>query len=422
MDINQQLQPIVAGLIDNLKISIEQELQDKVSAEVIKKIAESELDVVVDAIVKKQISERLDRFNFADTSKAQLTSQIAQITSDVNKTVIDKANVQITQEIKKQLKLIDLNFVVNEIVKSTLSELIKLHNFPDRSIAHTAINFQGLKITGDSIAGGIIEQFGSTGIEDRASFVQMTLMDHAIAFEGPLFAPSAEIRGDLTIDGALTINGTISESAPGFAQIVAATSIAVVDKLDTQLFTGYSKIIQEQLKTSGIDLNRITQGGKEIVSGAQLGYHIIDSNLQRVGVLKDLQTSGENLLSETLYVTQKRVGINTMDPSAAFAVWDEEIELIVAKRKTDVAYIATPRKQQLVLGSNGKENIVLDTDGSAHIENLVVGRIAMTSDVACPNYAGTMAQIVYNELPAPGSPIGWVCLGNTRWAKFGMIE
>ena len=127
-------------------------------------------------------------------------------------------------------------------------------------------------------------------------------------------------------------------------------------------------------------LTATTQGGKEIVKGAQLGYHIVDSNLQRVGVVKDLQTSGENLLSETLYVTQNRVGINTMDPSAAFAVWDEEIELIVAKRKTDVAYIATPRKQQLVLGSNGKENIVLDTDGSAHIENLVVGRIAMTSD------------------------------------------
>jgi hypothetical protein len=111
-----------------------------------------------------------------------------------------------------------------------------------------------------------------------------------------------------------------------------------------------------------------------------------------------------------------------MDPSAVFAVWDEEVELIVAKRKTDVAYIATPRKQQLVLGSNGKENIVLDTDGSVKIENLVVGRVAMTSATAVPNYAGEMAQIVYNELPAPGSPIGWVCIGGARWAKFGMIE
>jgi hypothetical protein len=422
MDINEQLQPIVAGLINNLKVSIEQELQDKVSAEVIKKIAGAELDSIVNDLVKKQISERLDKFNFADSSKEHLIALVTRITADVNKSIVDKANSQISAEIKKQLGSLDINFVVNEIVKTKLLDLIKLHNFPERSIAHTAINFQGLKLSGDNIVGGIIEQFGSTGIEDRASFVQMTLMDHAVAFEGPVFAPSAEVKGALTVDGMLTLNGTVSLASPGVAQLVTATSDTVVDKLDSHLFTRYSNIIHEQLRTNGIDLDKITQAGKEIVSGAKLGYHIIDSNLQRVGVLKDLQTSGENLLSETLYVTQKRVGINTMDPSAAFAVWDEEIELIVAKRKTDVAYIATPRKQQLVLGSNGKENIVLDTDGSAHIENLVVGRIAMTSDVACPNYAGTMAQIVYNELPAPGSPIGWVCLGNTRWAKFGMIE
>jgi hypothetical protein len=422
MDINQQLQPIVAGLIDNLKVSIEQELQAKITDEVIKKIAGAELDTVVDSLVKKQIGDRLDKFNFADTSREQLTAQITKITSDVNKTVIDKANVQITQEIKKQLATIDLNLIVNEIVKSKLLELIKLHNFPERSIAHTAINFQGLSLSGDIINGGIIRNFGSAGIEDRASFVQLTLMDHACAFEGPVFAPSAKITGDLTVDGTLALNGTVLESSPGFAQLVDAAGSAVVGKLDAHLFTGFSDIVFGRIQETGIDLDKITQGGKEIVKGPQLGYHIVDSNLQRVGVVRDLQTSGENLLSETLYVTQRRVGVNTMDPSAVFAVWDEEVELIVAKRKTDVAYIATPRKQQLILGSNGKENVVLDTDGSAKIENLVVGRVAMTSATAVPNYAGEMAQIVYNELPAPGSPIGWVCIGGSRWAKFGMIE
>jgi hypothetical protein len=422
MDINEQLQPIVAGLINNLKVSIEQELHDKVSAEVIKKIASTELDTVVDSLVKKQIGDRLDKFNFADTSREQLTAQIAKITADVNKTVIDKANVQITQEIKKQLATLDLNLIVNEIVKSKLLELIKLHNFPERSIAHTAINFQGLNLSGDIINGGIIQNFGSTGIEDRASFVQLTLMDHACAFEGPVFAPSAKITGDLTVDGTLTLNGTVLETSPGFAQLVDAAGSAVVGKLDAQLFTGFSNIVFGRIQETGIDLDKITQGGKEIVKGPQLGYHIVDSNLQRVGVVKDLQTSGENLLSDTLYVTQRRVGVNTIDPSAVFVVWDEEVEMIVAKRKQDTGYIGTARKQQLTLGSNNKENIVLDTDGSAKIENLVVGRVAMTSATAVPNYAGEMAQIVYNELPAPGSPIGWVCIGGSRWAKFGMIE
>jgi hypothetical protein len=422
MDINQQLQPIIAGLIDNLKVSIEQELHDKVSAEVIKKIASTELDTVVSGLIKKQIGERLDKFNFADTSREHLTAQIATITADINNTVVATANSQIASEIKKQLNTINLNLIIGDIVKTTIAELIKVQNFPEQSIAHTAINFQGLKFSGDNITGGIIEQFGSTGIEDRASFVQMTLMDHAIAFEGPVFAPSAEIKGSLTIDGTLTLNGTVSEAGQGFSQLVSATTSAVIDKLDAQLFTGFSDIVFARMQEVGIDLNRITQNGKEVVTGPQLGYHIVDSNLQRVGVVKDLQTSGENLLSETLYVTQRRVGVNTMDPSAVFVVWDEEVELIVAKRKQDTGYIGTARNQQLIIGSNNKENIVLRSDGKAHIENLVVGRVAMTSGTSVPNYAGTMAQIVYNELPAPGSPIGWVCIGGARWAKFGMIE
>ena len=422
MDINEQLQPIVAGLIDNLKVSIEQELQDKISAEVIKKIASTELDAVVEQLVKKQISDRLNNFNFADTSREQLTAQIAKITADVNKSVVDKANSQIAQEIKRQLAIIDLNLIVNEIVKNKLADIIKLQNFPSQSISHTAVNFQGFNLSGDNINGGIIANFGSTGIEDRASFVQMTLMDHAVAFEGPVFAPSAEIKGNLVVDGLLTLNGNVAMASSGVMQLVSATSDAVINKLDTQLFTSFSDIIFKQIQETGVDLDKVTQGGREIVDGPKLGYHIVDSNLQRVGVLRDLQTAGENLLSETLYVTQRRVGVNTMDPSAVFAVWDEEVELIVAKRRQDVAYIAAPRKQQLVLGSNNKENIVLDTDGSAHIENLVVGRVAMTSATTVPNYAGEMAQIVYNELPAPGSPIGWVCIGGSRWAKFGMIE
>ena len=422
MDINEQLQPIVAGLIDNLKVSIEQELQDKVSAEVIKKIASTELDAVVEQLVKKQISDRLNNFNFADTSREQLTAQIAKITADVNKSVVDKANSQIAHEIKRQLAIIDLNLIVNEIVKNKLADIIKLQNFPSQSISHTAVNFQGFNLSGDNINGGIIANFGSTGIEDRASFVQMTLMDHAVAFEGPVFAPSAEIKGNLAVDGMLTLNGNVAMASSGVIQLVNATSDAVINKLDTQLFTSFSDIIFKQIQETGVDLDKVTQGGREIVDGPKLGYHIVDSNLQRVGVLRDLQTAGENLLSETLYVTQRRVGVNTMDPSAVFAVWDEEVELIVAKRRQDVAYIAAPRKQQLVLGSNNKENIVLDTDGSAHIENLVVGRVAMTSATTVPNYAGEMAQIVYNELPAPGSPIGWVCIGGSRWAKFGMIE
>jgi len=39
-----------------------------------------------------------------------------------------------------------------------------------------------------------------------------------------------------------------------------------------------------------------------------------------------------------------------------------------------------------------------------------------------PNYVGIAGTIVWNETPSPGSAIGWVCLGSTRWSSFGKVD
>lgn len=336
--------------------------------------------------------------------------------------LLGNLNESIEQELKKRIAELDLKSLVNDIVKRNLAQLISLHDFPERSISHTSIVFDNFVLTGDQVKGGIIENFGSTGIEDRSTHVQMTLMDHATAFEGPLWAPSAVIKGSLTVDGDLVVKGEVPTDCNFFTKLVDHSTAKVRSLLNDELFESFSTLVHSQLATNGIELNRITQDGKAVITGNQLGYHIVDSNLQRVGVLNDLQTTGENLLSDTLYVTSRRVGVNTIDPSATFVVWDEECEMIVAKRKQDVGYIGMPRRQQLILGSNGKENIALNPDGTAQIENLIVGRTPMTSVANIPTTEGTVGLIAWNESPSPGSPIGWVCLGGTRWAKFGMIE
>ena len=96
---------------------------------------------------------------------------------------------QINALIVQGIAELDLKSLVNDIVKRNLAQLISLHDFPERSISHTSIVFDNFVLTGDQVKGGIIENFGSTGIEDRSTHVQMTLMDHATAFEGPLWAP-----------------------------------------------------------------------------------------------------------------------------------------------------------------------------------------------------------------------------------------
>jgi hypothetical protein len=250
----------------------------------------------------------------------------------------------------------------------------------------------------------------------------MTIMDHATAFEGPLWAPEATIKGNLVVEGELVINGDIATDSPVFKKLITAAETNVRDNLNTAFFQGFTDTVFGRIQTEGLDLDKITQGGKEIVKGNQLGYHIVDTNIQRLGIVRDFQTSGENLLSETLYVTNGRVGVNTRDPSAALAVWDEEVEIVASKRGQDRGYIGLPRRQELVIGVNSKDNIVCDVDGGVTVNNIIIGKTPMSSVKKVPNIEGTRGQIVWNEFPDIGMPIGWVCLGGHRWAKFGIVE
>ena len=53
MDINQQLQPIVAGIIDNLSVTIEQELRERITTTVLEKLASTELTTTINELVRE---------------------------------------------------------------------------------------------------------------------------------------------------------------------------------------------------------------------------------------------------------------------------------------------------------------------------------------------------------------------------------
>ena len=420
MDINQQLQPIVTSLLDSLKGSIEVELRNKISDEVVKAIANTEVTAIVERIITQRLNERVAEFNIETKTRQQLEQTLTQITNQLNTSLAQSANDQIAKEITRRVAQTDFNTTIASIVEGKINSLVQTGAFGRASVDHSSINFQGFKLSGDMVEGGIIKNFSSTGIDDRASQVQMTLLDQAVAFERAVWTPSAIIKGKLTVEGDLVVLGDIDSTSKA-ANTLADMAVAKI-KTDTELLDLHSTTILESIGKNGIDLKRITQDGREIINGNQLGYHITDSNLQRVGMLRDLQTQGEALLSDTLYVTARRVGVNTIEPSATFVVWDEEIELVIAKRSKDTGYVGMPRYQRLILGANNKDNLILDTDGSVEIENLRIGNTPMSSATAIPDYNAITGTIVWNENPAQGGPVGWICLGATRWAKFGIIE
>jgi hypothetical protein len=450
MDINQQLQPIVATLLDDLKekieaeirISVTQEMISRISTEelsaqidavinenrntitqeIVNKVTSAELFTIVDQVIKEQISEKLLKYNIETTTQTQLDNLVKKLTVQIESGLVSAANKQITEDISRKLAQFDISTAMDNLVEKKLGTLASTGRFPQNSIHHTSVNFKDFKISGTQVKGGIVENFSSTGIEDRATKVTLTLLDRASVFENTVFAPKLEVKGNLTVDGTVTLKGDIATDTSAFDTIVEHSKNRVKQEINEELFQGFSATIHKNLVEQGVDLDRITQGGREVIKGPQLGYHIVDSNLQRLGVVNDLQTAGENLLSDTLYVTTRRVGVNTIDPSAVLAVWDEEVELIVAKRKQDTGYIGTTRHQRVILGSNNKENITLNTDGTVEIDQLSIGNVPMSSASVTPNYEGITGQIVWNESPSLGGCVGWICLGKTRWAKFGSIE
>lgn len=428
MDINEQLQPIVATILNDLKVSIEGQMQEKVNAVVIEKLASAELNNIVIEVTRKQLEERLAKFNFEISSKQQLDSLVSKVTNDIKSTLLPQVTREIQLEIEKQLAKIDARAIASTVVETKLASLVTSGAFPRKSIPGSSIDFDSVTISGDAVKGGIIEKFGSTGIEDLANSVQMTIMDHAAVFEKAVWTPELQVKGPatveghLTVDGDLRLKGDISGDSPAVAKLVYLASQEVKSSINAQLFDGYAAIVSAKILAEGLDLDKIKQGGREVLNGNQLGYHIVDSNLQRVGMLRDLQTQGENLLSDTLYVTPRRVGINTIDPSSTFVVWDEEVEMIMTKRVQNTGYIGTGRNQDLILGANNKDNLRLKADGTVQAEKVTIGKSRISSAPHAPNYSGQRGDILFNENPTFGGPLGWVCLNDTQWANFGIID
>lgn len=419
MDVTQQVDSIVDGLVKQI---------------------ETRLNARVDQMVQAALQERLDNFDYEKKlnwlASAKLDNLIAGMEVDQTRvqTRLDEVADQVvngfeaetkrlaTEHVKHKLyNDIDVNHVVREIVVTEISKKLATFAFPRGSIPGQAIDVRSLEITGDNIKGGIIKKFGSNGIDDQSSAVQMTLLDAGVVIENKIISLGLEVKGQTVIEGDLHIKGDVPMDGPFFQRIINNTVEATRQSLNTDLFEGFSNTIFERIRESGIDLNKITLDGNEIVAGNKLSYGITDTNITRLGMVRDLQTAGEALLSQTLYTSNKRVGINTLEPAHALTVWDEEIEVGLSKRERDVAWFGTPREQTLILSANRKDNLTLNKDGSVTVEKLFLGQLELGSSASTPKDAAPKGSVRFNSDPKSGGPAGWVSLGGGAWSRFGTL-
>lgn len=328
----------------------------------------------------------------------------------------------VTKTIRSHLLNVDLNYQVAEATRKELVNKIKELAFPENSIPFNAIKNKEVAISATQITGGVHRKFRSRGIEDYASDCKLTVMDDNVVVENNLVALNANIKESLTVDGDLVVKGNVPKDSKFFTNIVDGVIERLGDAFEMVYKQSIVNGVLHTIKSQGLDVDQFSVSGKKVIEGNKIANNITDSNLQSVGYLKDLQVRGEALLHDSLYVGNKRVGINTDEPACAFSVWDEETEVVVKKHQKHTAFIGSSRDTTVVLGSNNSPSIRLLQNGSAQIDNLRIGTNKITSNPTKPNIDSDKGHIVLNSHPDIGRPVGWVCLGGNRWSPFGNCE
>lgn len=419
MDITNQLESIVESLVEEIKKQLEEQAKESINTYLETALANYDFDSKLSNLASTQLAQKINTLEFplAETKK-QLDKIGIRSIENLQQTVQQRIFNDITEHISK----VDFVSLVKEQIKTSIADYFNNLSFPDNSIRASAIKLDQIELSGDQVVGGIIQNFGSTGIDDKATKCQLTILDTHVVVEQPLLTTGLEVKGAAVIEGDLVVNGSIPVDSNLFKKLTQNSIDAVKSALNEDFFKQYSNLVYNEIKEKGLDATGITLKGKALITEGELASSVVKSNLRRLGELTELQVRGETLLDNTMFVAGKRVGINTLEPAGALAVWDEEVELVVRKKSANTGYIGSTRDVTFILGANNKENISLDPDGSVTINDLRLGALPISTCSTEPNWSGRAGEIVFNDSPAIGLPIGWVCLEGHRWARFGIIQ
>lgn len=267
----------------------------------------------------------------------------------------------------------------------------------------------------------LISNFKTNGIVDQSTKHELLVADDTVSVENNFVSKNAKVNDTLTVQN-LVVKGIINTDNDSWNEL--ATKIASLTlELSTEEWKQHLvNQVLEIARSGGIDFSEVTLNGKPVITENSINVGITESNLQKVGTLKDLDVSGQARIFDTFAVINKRVGINTMQPEMALSVWDEEVSLLAGKVSKNQAYLGTGRKQGLSIGVNRQSNIDIDAEGLTSIKKLRVDKHRIAFEPSVPGYSGTRGDIVFNSDPKPDTPFAWVCVGAFRWQSLKAAE
>jgi hypothetical protein len=266
-----------------------------------------------------------------------------------------------------------------------------------------------------------MQNFSSNGINDRATCVQFTITDADTVVENQLVTKNLQVVGTALVKD-LTVTGSINTDNRSWNVLAEEISQRTLNKIQDKWKDQLVSQVKEEIRQHGIDFDSVTIQSNPLITGNTLSSAVTDTNIQKLGHLKNLQVKGEAHINDTVSVINHRVGINTSTPESALSVWDEEVSVIIGKHQSKQAFIGTSRDQALILGVNRQPQIEIDINGLTRVKKLQVGLHKISHDVQVPGWSGTRGDMVFNANPGSDRVFAWVCLGAHKWQTLKSAE
>jgi len=377
-------------------------------------LGQGQLNSKLDIGVVKFLSYLVD-----ENYKKILLSRITQNTDSFVATTFDRALSEIRQNIYQRateiindkISTVDLSATLRQAINNILSDSKFVALWPKNSVPADVIDFANSKISANALKGGVAQHFASTGIADLASTTQITVSNETVALRGNL-----QVDGDLLLNGSINTNSVFYQHLTQTLKETAAEQVGPVVK--TEVNACLSSAINDKF-TDGISAAVVKFNDAPLVQMGKLNQYIIESNIQKLGRLIELNVAGNTNLNDTVRVLKNRVGINTAEPETTLDLWDQEVQIIAGKREADTGYIGLGRPGTLKLGVNKNNSITILPDNTVEIPNLRIGKfekISMAVSSSIPDTAGTPGDVIFNNNPKSNGIFAWVCLEGTRWA------
>lgn len=300
----------------------------------------------------------------------------------------------------------DLATEVGKKIAEYIDNKIKAAALPEGLISHSAINWTNFDPHSTILKQTSFQNFASTGIQDVAEEVELTVADQVVVVENTLIARNAEVKENFVANDIAANVITVSDQ------------LVMSEQINKQFVSLIKDTFYKEMAAKKIDVveNPIYANGKEVLTDNTLGPSIINSNLRKLGRLTELNVGGIAQFNDTLIVTDTgKIGINTIEPEGALTIWDDDSELTVRRYKKKNMYVGTMRDTDLSLGVNGDIKLAIRKDGTVAMNHIEIGNIRISVSDTVPSGQGKPGELVLMSNASEDEPWAYRCIGNGRW-------